>query len=294
MTTTSSPGGTRSRRSADGLRAASWRPVSHPGVTAAGTPVGAGTARRGPASGRSAPAVGHCAGMLTLETLPHMIRSGDVHTVVVAFPDLQGRPVGKRVTGCLLPRARRRPRHRGVRLPAGLRRRHGPAAGLRVRQLGDRLRRPQRRHRPPDGPAHPLAPGQRARPVRPADHGRRAGRGLAPAHPAPPDRAGRRAGLRGQVRHRARVLPVPRLVHRGRRQALAEPRPPRHLDRGLPAPPDVARGVHHRPHPQRDDSRRASRSSSPRARPASASTRSTSPTAPPSRWPTATWCSRTA
>ena len=39
------------------------------------------------------------AGMLTLETLPHQIRSGDVHTVVVAFPDLQGRPVGKRVTG---------------------------------------------------------------------------------------------------------------------------------------------------------------------------------------------------
>ena len=39
------------------------------------------------------------AGMLTLETLPHQIQAGDVHTVVVAFPDLQGRPVGKRVTG---------------------------------------------------------------------------------------------------------------------------------------------------------------------------------------------------
>jgi glutamine synthetase len=37
--------------------------------------------------------------MLTLETLPHQIQTGDVHTVVVAFPDLQGRPVGKRVTG---------------------------------------------------------------------------------------------------------------------------------------------------------------------------------------------------
>ncbi len=37
--------------------------------------------------------------MITLETLPHQIRSGDVDTVVVAFPDLQGRPVGKRVTG---------------------------------------------------------------------------------------------------------------------------------------------------------------------------------------------------
>jgi glutamine synthetase len=37
--------------------------------------------------------------MLTLETLPHHIQSGDVDTVVVAFPDLYGRPVGKRVTG---------------------------------------------------------------------------------------------------------------------------------------------------------------------------------------------------
>ncbi len=37
--------------------------------------------------------------MLTIETLPRQIQSGDVHTVVVAFPDLQGRPVGKRVTG---------------------------------------------------------------------------------------------------------------------------------------------------------------------------------------------------
>ncbi|MGO8871731.1 MAG: glutamine synthetase family protein [Acidimicrobiales bacterium] len=37
--------------------------------------------------------------MLTFETLPHQIQSGDIDTVVVAVPDLQGRPVGKRVTG---------------------------------------------------------------------------------------------------------------------------------------------------------------------------------------------------
>jgi glutamine synthetase len=43
--------------------------------------------------------LGQSASMLTLETLPHQIRSGDIDTVVVAFPDLQGRPVGKRVTG---------------------------------------------------------------------------------------------------------------------------------------------------------------------------------------------------
>jgi glutamine synthetase len=37
--------------------------------------------------------------VLTLQTLPHQIQSGDVDTVIVAFPDLQGRPVGKRITG---------------------------------------------------------------------------------------------------------------------------------------------------------------------------------------------------
>jgi glutamine synthetase len=37
--------------------------------------------------------------MLSLQTLPHQIKSGEIDTVVVAFPDLQGRPVGKRVTG---------------------------------------------------------------------------------------------------------------------------------------------------------------------------------------------------
>jgi glutamine synthetase len=37
--------------------------------------------------------------MLTMESLADEIASGAIHTVVVAFPDLQGRPVGKRVTG---------------------------------------------------------------------------------------------------------------------------------------------------------------------------------------------------
>ncbi len=45
------------------------------------------------------PPLEQSASMMTLATLPHQIRSGDIDTVVVAFPDLQGRPVGKRVTG---------------------------------------------------------------------------------------------------------------------------------------------------------------------------------------------------
>jgi glutamine synthetase len=43
--------------------------------------------------------LGEASSVLTFETLPHQVRTGDVDTVVVAFPDLQGRPVGKRVTG---------------------------------------------------------------------------------------------------------------------------------------------------------------------------------------------------
>jgi glutamine synthetase len=37
--------------------------------------------------------------MLTVESLRQQIAVGAIDTVVVAFPDLQGRPVGKRVTG---------------------------------------------------------------------------------------------------------------------------------------------------------------------------------------------------
>ena len=139
-----------------------------------------------------------------------------------------------------------------MRLPDGLRRRHGAAARLSLRQLGDRLRRPQRRHRPPDRPPPALAAGQRPGALRPPDPGGRAGRSVPPSHPATPAGAGGRPRPRGQVRHRARVLPVPRLLPRSSRQALAAPRPPRRHHRGLPAAPDVARGVHHREDPQPD------------------------------------------
>ena len=37
--------------------------------------------------------------MLTFESLEKSILSGAIDTVIVAFPDLQGRPVGKRMTG---------------------------------------------------------------------------------------------------------------------------------------------------------------------------------------------------
>ena len=39
------------------------------------------------------------AGNLVLETLTGLIGSGDIDTVLVCFPDMQGRLVGKRITG---------------------------------------------------------------------------------------------------------------------------------------------------------------------------------------------------
>ena len=39
------------------------------------------------------------AGNLVLETLTSLIGSGDIDTVLVCFPDMQGRLVGKRITG---------------------------------------------------------------------------------------------------------------------------------------------------------------------------------------------------
>ena len=57
----------------------------------------------------------------------------------------------------------------------------------------------------------------RARAVRPRRRGdRRTDRGVAPPHPAAPGRAGRGAGLHGDDRVGARVLPVQGLVRRGR------------------------------------------------------------------------------
>ncbi len=37
-------------------------------------------------------------GMLDLETLTRLVESGEIDTVLVCFPDVQGRLMGKRVT----------------------------------------------------------------------------------------------------------------------------------------------------------------------------------------------------
>ncbi len=160
--------------------------------------------------------------MLTLETLPHQIQSGDVHTVVVAFPDLQGRPVGKRVTGSFFLD---RVLHHGIEVCDYLLACDvdmNPLPGYEFASWETRLRRPPCRRR--SAHASGRSPGCRAACWSSAISSpwRASPVEVSPApDPPPPARAGRRARVRGQVRDRARVLPVPRLVRPGSREAVA-------------------------------------------------------------------------
>ena len=62
-------------------------------------------------------------GAMTLDELEADVASGQVDTVLLAMTDMQGRLQGKRLTARALPRRGRRPRRRGVQLPARGRRR---------------------------------------------------------------------------------------------------------------------------------------------------------------------------
>ncbi len=178
--------------------------------------------------------------MLTLETLPHQIQSGDVDTVVVAFPDLQGRPVGKRVTGAFFLD---HVLHHGIEVCDYLLACDVdmvPLPGYRFANwdtgYGDlnAVVDPQTVRPLPwlpgsvlvlcdlvtmDGPPVEVSPRRILR--------RQLERA---ARPRPRD----------QVRHRARVLPLPRLVLRGGGEAMAQTGPPHRHHRGLPAAADIA------------------------------------------------------
>ena len=58
------------------------------------------------------------AGNLTTAELDAAIDAGEIDTVIVAFPDAQGRLVGKRVSGRFWRGCRAAARRRGVQLPA--------------------------------------------------------------------------------------------------------------------------------------------------------------------------------
>ena len=177
------------------------------------------------------------------------VADGSIDTVVVAFTDMQGRLMGKRLHARLLRRAgRRRPRHRGLQLPA--RARHGDGPDARATQIaswergyGDFDLRPDlatlRRIPWLEATALVLCDVAWAR--------RLAGRALAAPGAARAGRAGARARLRADGRLGARVLPAEaRRYEEAHAQAL--PRP------------DAVGAVHPRlPHP-RDDLRRAAAS----------------------------------
>ena len=90
----------------------------------------------------------HDHGKLTLEELKSEVAAGAIDTVVAAFPDMQGRLMGKRFHAQYL----RRRRLRGdawLQLSARRRHRHGAGAGLQGGELGKGLwrLRPQARSR---------------------------------------------------------------------------------------------------------------------------------------------------
>ena len=109
------------------------------------------------------------------------------------------------------------------------------------------------------------------------EEGRRARSRCRPGGSCAARSSGRPRWATGQDRRRARVLPVQGDLRRGGRAGdYRDAHPARRLDRGLPHPPDDPGRVPHPPDPQRHGRGRACRSSSRRARPAGASTRSTS------------------
>ena len=56
-------------------------------------------------------------GIIDAATIERLIAEDEIDTVLVVFPDYQGRLVGKRVTGHFFRRPRARRRDRGVQLP---------------------------------------------------------------------------------------------------------------------------------------------------------------------------------
>ena len=113
--------------------------------------------------------------------------------------------------------------------------------GLRDGELGARLRRLRTCARPRDAAAHPLARRHGARALRRRLGGRLAGRRLAaPGAERQVERA-RAAGLRADVRLRARVLPLQGELRRGAREALPRPHAVGPVHPRLPHPRDDLR-----------------------------------------------------
>ena len=191
--------------------------------------------------------------MLSYEDLRAEVESGAIDTVVVAFTDMQGRLMGKRLHARVLPRGDGRgARGGGVQLPARARDGDGPGAGLRARELGAGLRRLRRAARHGDAAPDPVARGDGARARRRPVARRRAGAAVAAPGPEGAARARGRARLHADDGQRARVLPPPRDVRGGAREGVLRPHAVGAVHPRLPHPrDDLRRGVP-APDPERD------------------------------------------
>ncbi len=170
-------------------------------------------------------------GRLTPDELRAQVAAGAIDTVLVAFPDLQGRLVGKRVTGHLLRRhGARRAAIEACNYLLAVDVDMNPLPGYRFANwdqgYGDFSCRPRPRRRCDSCPwlerhrARAVRPGRRARAARRSRC--RPARCSATRSSGPP----RRSATSREDRHRARVLPLPATPSRswpGRTTATSSP-----------------------------------------------------------------------
>ena len=105
--------------------------------------------------------------MLTIEELRGLVEAGEVDTVVVAFTDMQGRLMGKRLHAeFFLEQTDAGHAVEGCNYLLALEMEMDPGAGLRDRLVGAGIRRLRHRPRTGDTPTHPVARGHGARPRR--------------------------------------------------------------------------------------------------------------------------------
>ena len=186
-----------------------------------------------------------------------------------------------------VPRRRHQPRRPFLHVPP----RHGHgdehARGLQAHELGDRLRRLDRRAGVGPAALPAVAAGHGDGPVRHGRRGDRAGDpGLAPDDPQAPGRPRGRCRLRGQGRLGVRVLRPQGLVGGAGRARPSRPEDLRPLQRGLPPAAGHQGRAAAPPAAQPDDRGERPDRVLARARRRTASTRSTSATTTSSSRPT--------
>ena len=215
--------------------------------------------------------------MLTFDELGAEVEAGAIDTVVVAFTDMQGRLMGKRLHAEFFceEMADEHPVE-GCNYLLALDMEMDPIPGYEIasweRGYGDFAMQPDLG----DAAADSLARGDRARPLRRQLARRNAGAAVAAAGAQGADGAGSGARLHADDGIRARVLPPARDLRGGVGAAVRGPDAVRSLHPRLPRPRDDLRRGPHPPDPQRHARRRASRSRPRRARRGRVSTRSTS------------------